>query len=95
LAAPQHDVDPAWYQDTGANTHITSDLANLTLGAEEYTGPDKVQVGSSQGLPIHHIGSSLFPSLHNFRLPHILHVPKIKKKNLFLLINLLEIIVFL
>jgi hypothetical protein len=42
LAAPQHDVDPAWYQDTGANTHITSDLANLTLGAEEYTGPNKV-----------------------------------------------------
>jgi len=33
-------------------------------------------------LPIHHIGSSLFPSLHNFRLPHILHVPKIQKKNL-------------
>lgn len=80
LAAPQQSVDPSCYQDTGANTHITSDLANLTLGVEEYTGSDKVQVGNNQGLPIHHIGSSSFPSPNcNFRLPHILHVPEIQK----------------
>jgi hypothetical protein len=84
LAAPQHGVDLACYQVTDANTHITSDLANLTLGAKKYTGPDKVQVGSSQGLPIHHTGSSLFPtSLCNFHLPHILHIPKIQKKSYF------------
>jgi transposase InsO family protein len=79
-ASSQPIADPSWYQDTGANTHITSDLGNLTLGAEEYTGTDTVQVGSGQGLPIHHIGSSIFPSpKQNFSLSNILHVPSIQK----------------
>jgi hypothetical protein len=78
--SPQSVPDPSWYQDTGANTHITSDLGNLTLGAEQYTGTDTAQVDSGQGLPIHHIGSSVFPSSkHNFTLSNILHVPLIQK----------------
>jgi hypothetical protein len=62
MASPQPVSDPSWYQVTSANTHITSDLGNLTLGAEEYTRTRTVQVGGGQGLPIHHIGSSVFPS---------------------------------
>ncbi|GKV49323.1 hypothetical protein SLEP1_g56078 [Rubroshorea leprosula] len=35
--------------DSGANNHVTSDLANLTLHSE-YNGPDKLQIGDGTGL---------------------------------------------
>lgn len=38
-------VDPVMYLDTGANNHITSELGNLHLHAEDYTRHDQVQVG--------------------------------------------------
>lgn len=70
-------TNPAWYPDTGATNHITSDFGNLTLGMKEYRGFDQVHVGNGQGLPIHHIGSSYISSpSYYFVLSNILHVPK-------------------
>ncbi len=42
--------DPSWYPDTGAYVHLTNDLSNLNLNAEEYTGTHQIRVGNGQGL---------------------------------------------
>uniref|UniRef100_A0A2N9J2W9 Retrotransposon Copia-like N-terminal domain-containing protein n=1 Tax=Fagus sylvatica TaxID=28930 RepID=A0A2N9J2W9_FAGSY len=49
LATPTHAPDPNWYSDTGATHHLTSDLANLNVHADEYHGPDQIRVGSGFG----------------------------------------------
>ncbi len=81
VAASSSASDYNWYPDTGATHHITSDLSNLNLQSEEYTGPDQVHVGNGQGLPISNLGSSnLSYPLSSFQLHNVLHVPQIKKK---------------
>jgi hypothetical protein len=70
----------SWYPDTGANVHLTNDLSNLNLNAEEYTGPDQIRVGNGQGLQISHSGRGLLPtSSRNFDLLSLFHVPQIQK----------------
>jgi len=72
--------DFAWCHDTGSTHHITNDLSNLNMCAEEYTGTDQIWVGNGQGLHIQHSGSTCLPSgLHNFYLQSLLHVPHIQK----------------
>lgn len=45
VASPGTSGDLPWYPDIGATNHMTFDLSNLTLQAEEYyTGPDQVRV---------------------------------------------------
>jgi len=81
MASPQALVDQTcWYPDSGASHHITSDLANLNLKAEEYTGSDQLRVGNGIGLSIHHIGNAQLstPTLP-FTLYNVLHVPHITK----------------
>ncbi|KAL9668585.1 hypothetical protein QQ045_006121 [Rhodiola kirilowii] len=66
-----------WVFDTGANTHVTNDLSNLSL-ANEYRGSDSVGgVLGGTGLPIHNIGSSyiIFRNLP-YSLNDVLHCPK-------------------
>jgi hypothetical protein len=79
-SSPMHAyLSTAWYPDSGATNHLTSDLANLNISAADYSGPDHIQIGNGKGLPIHHIGKCrLFSSLH-FDLPNILHVHMITK----------------
>uniref|UniRef100_A0A2N9F0Q4 Reverse transcriptase Ty1/copia-type domain-containing protein n=1 Tax=Fagus sylvatica TaxID=28930 RepID=A0A2N9F0Q4_FAGSY len=43
LATPNYASDPNWYSDSGATHHITSDLANLNVRADEYHGPDQIR----------------------------------------------------
>jgi hypothetical protein len=72
--------DQVWYPDTGATNHMTADLQNLNLSAEDYTSQDQVRVGNGQGLYIHHIGSSILCSSNqDFFLKNILHVPSISQ----------------
>jgi hypothetical protein len=80
LSTPGSTFDSAWYPDSGATHHLTSDLANLNISAADYSGSDCIQIGNGKGLPIHHIGKGcLFsPPLH-FDLSNILHVPMITK----------------
>uniref|UniRef100_A0A2N9IH96 Reverse transcriptase Ty1/copia-type domain-containing protein n=1 Tax=Fagus sylvatica TaxID=28930 RepID=A0A2N9IH96_FAGSY len=42
LATPNYAPDPNWYSDSGATHHLTSDLANLNVHADEYHGPDQI-----------------------------------------------------
>jgi histone deacetylase 1/2 len=69
---------PSWLLDSGATSHITNDIANLSV-ASPYTGEDKVYIGDGKGLPIHNIGiSSLDTSHTSFKLRNVLHVPAMK-----------------
>jgi hypothetical protein len=44
-----------WFPDTGANQHVTPDLATLTA-SKPYLGNDNLHVGDGKGLPISHLG---------------------------------------
>uniref|UniRef100_A0A2N9FJE8 CCHC-type domain-containing protein n=1 Tax=Fagus sylvatica TaxID=28930 RepID=A0A2N9FJE8_FAGSY len=46
LATPQPQYDNNWYSDTGATHHLTSDLSNLNVCADEYTSTEQIRVGS-------------------------------------------------
>lgn len=72
--------DLNWYLDSGATHHLTSDLENLDLRAEPYTGSDHVKIGNGKGLSIHHIGHTHISSPYlPFKLFDVLHVPQISK----------------
>jgi GAG-pre-integrase domain len=69
----------AWYMDSGASTHVTSDLNALT-SYSPYTGSDQLHIGDGKGLEILHIGSGcLQTSSFTLVLSNILHVPSISK----------------
>ena len=44
-----------WFPDTGANQHVTPELATLTA-SEPYLGNDNLYVGDGKGLAISHLG---------------------------------------
>lgn len=72
--------DPAWYSDTGATHHLTSDFANLTTSFD-YQGLDKLHVGNITGLDIKSVGDSFLKTFdQSFRLSNMLHVPSVTKK---------------
>jgi hypothetical protein len=69
-----------WLADSGANTHVTNELNNLTL-QQPFQGRDSVVVGNGAGLAIENTGSSIFqPSQpcfkSDFHFNDILHCPK-------------------
>lgn len=75
-----HDIqDVAWYPDTGASAHMTSDLDKLhTLS--NYMGPNKIIVGDGNALDITHIGSTnVKVGDESLQLDNVLVVPSIKK----------------
>jgi hypothetical protein len=53
------DTDSQWYHDTGSNVHLTNELSNLNLHAEDYTDNVQIRVGNGQGLHISHSGHGL------------------------------------
>jgi hypothetical protein len=80
LSAPSNSSDQNWYLGSEATHHLTSDLANLNIKAEDYLGLDQIRVGNSKGLSIKHIGTTrLSTPSSNFDLLNILHVPQISK----------------
>ena len=81
VAAPPSFVDQNWYPHSRASHHITSDLANLNLKAEEYGGSDQICVGNGTGLSNKHIGTTQISARSfKFQLNNVIHVLKIKKK---------------
>lgn len=83
-ASPNPISNLNWYPDTGATNHVTSDMGNLTIHADEYTGPDQLRVGNGQGLPIEHLETASLSYPHaNFVLNNMLHVPLITKNLLY------------
>jgi len=82
LSAPSSNTYQNWYPDSGATHHLTSDLANLNIKAEDYLGSDQIRIGNGKGLSIKHIGTTrLSTPISHFDLHDILHVPHITKKS--------------
>jgi hypothetical protein len=80
LTVNQPSPDINWYPDTASTHHLTNDLTNLNITADEYTGNEQIRVGNGQGLKILHTGSAFLPSTHkHFSLKSLLHVPVIQK----------------
>jgi len=70
----------AWFLDTGANQHISLDLAGLAA-LEPYLGNDNLHVGDGKGLPISHIDCTKIYTPHrSFTFSNVLHVPAIRKR---------------
>ena len=61
LASSDTVADQAWYMDSGATNHVTTDAQNLSTKVD-YKGKDKLTVGNGYKLPISHIVSSILPS---------------------------------
>jgi hypothetical protein len=80
LASAHSASDSQWYPDTGSNVHLTNELSNLNMHAEDYTSSDHIQVGNGQVLNILHSGHGTLPGpSNNFHLLSLLHVPQIQK----------------
>ncbi|GLT59370.1 hypothetical protein SLA2020_321910 [Shorea laevis] len=56
-----------WLIDLGANSHVTTELANLVLHSK-YTDLDKLLIGDGLGLKITHVGQTTI-STQNISLP--------------------------
>ena len=66
-ASPHAASDLNWYSDSGATHHLTNDLANLNVRAEEYTGSETIRVGNGKSLPVTHWDNPiLYTQLHFF-----------------------------
>ena len=80
LTTPQTAPNLNWYPDSRATHHLTADLANLNVKANEYHGPDQICIGNGLGLTIKHIGSThLSTPTSSFLLNDVLHFPHITK----------------
>lgn len=67
----------SWLTDSGANSHITSDINQLST-AHSYEGEDHLTVGSGQNISITHSCCGILPTPHSsFKLLKLLCVPKI------------------
>jgi hypothetical protein len=65
-----------WYADSGANAHITANVANLTT-LQPYDDLETVQVGNGSCLIIKNTGfSSLHTDHTSFQLNKVFHCPQ-------------------
>jgi len=75
LAASNPLENTTWYPDSGATHHMTSDLANLNMKAEEYVGSDHIRVGNGNTIPITHTLVMLIfphpPSLSHYTMFYV------------------------
>ncbi len=86
LPFPKRATPPLSYLDTSATHHLTFDLNNLNIQSEAYDGIDAIQVENGTCLAIKNTGiSKVFP---NFILHHILHVPKLTKNLLMIIMSI-------
>uniref|UniRef100_A0A2N9F2C9 Reverse transcriptase Ty1/copia-type domain-containing protein n=1 Tax=Fagus sylvatica TaxID=28930 RepID=A0A2N9F2C9_FAGSY len=71
LATPSAPQDPNWYTDSGATHHLTADLGNLNLRADDYNGPDQIRDRVSGKVLLRGLsknGLYIFPTSFNKRL---------------------------
>lgn len=54
---PSYSIDPSWYMDSGASTHVTSELGKLST-QEPYRGHDQVRTANGAGMHISHVGQA-------------------------------------
>jgi hypothetical protein len=63
-----YNVDMAWYSDTGATDHSTSELDKLAM-QEKYIGQEQIHAANGGGMQITHVGhSTLYIPSHDISL---------------------------
>ncbi|KAM0960324.1 hypothetical protein ACFX2C_025377 [Malus domestica] len=68
-----------WITDSGASSHMTADMSNLSL-ASPYPTNETIQTASGAGLSISHIGSStLHTPLKSLQFNSVLCVPRLSQ----------------
>ncbi|PKU60934.1 Retrovirus-related Pol polyprotein from transposon TNT 1-94 [Dendrobium catenatum] len=89
LLATSDSSSTDWYLDSGASSHMTNRLDNLTQSSI-YNGNDQVTVGDGRSVPIAHSGTGLLPTPdRKLRLSNLLHIPSISY-NLLSISNLVK-----
>lgn len=81
LATPDTTSSAAWFPDSGASHHITSDINNLG-SASEYGGSERIHIANGSGIKISHVGTSqvqVSSSSKPLYLNNILCVPSASK----------------
>ncbi|KAJ3704768.1 hypothetical protein LUZ61_008473 [Rhynchospora tenuis] len=79
IAEPTSTPTATWFLDSGATTHVTSDINNLS-SAQPYNGADSVHIGNGMSLSISHKGcSSIGTSIRPIKLNNVLVVAAITK----------------
>jgi hypothetical protein len=75
----RYNIDMAWYSDTRATNHITSELDKLVVH-EKYMGQEQIHVANCGGMQITHVvKSTLFTPSCNLVLINVLYVPSTQK----------------
>jgi hypothetical protein len=83
LSTPLGGFDSNWYPYSNNIHHLTSNVKNLNLKVEDYTGSDHIRIDNGKGLSIYHIGNTQLFSNFQFDMFDDLHVPNISKNMLF------------
>ncbi|PKU69741.1 Retrovirus-related Pol polyprotein from transposon TNT 1-94 [Dendrobium catenatum] len=78
LTAAQSSSTTNWFLDSGATSHLTNSLDNLSV-TNSYQGSDNVTIGDGRSIQIAHSGSGLLHTYsRKFNLAQLLHVPELK-----------------
>ncbi|PKU80445.1 Retrovirus-related Pol polyprotein from transposon TNT 1-94 [Dendrobium catenatum] len=78
LLASSDPTEAAWFLDSGASTHLTNSLDNLSL-SKPYNGSDNVTIGDGTTVGITHAGAGILPTpSRKLKLSQILHTPNLK-----------------
>lgn len=88
MATNEH-PNRVWYLNSGATSHLTNDINNLTLGDPvTYKATDNISIGDGNTLPIAHTCVGLLPTpSYKLHLPQLLHIPTLSH-NLILIYHL-------
>lgn len=73
-------IDPTYYVDMGASSHITNDPGNL-INLVPYKGHDKIMVGDGSDLHISQVGDCM--TYKNIKLKEVLIVPEANRNLIF------------
>ncbi|PKU80692.1 Retrovirus-related Pol polyprotein from transposon TNT 1-94 [Dendrobium catenatum] len=78
LVAGQSPSYTDWFLDSGATSHMTNSLENLSIAAP-YTGTDNITIGDGSSVSIENSGKGLLPTpSRKILLSQILHSPSLK-----------------
>ncbi|KAI0507536.1 hypothetical protein KFK09_013662 [Dendrobium nobile] len=78
LAAGSSQASNDWFLDSGASSHMTHSLENMSISAP-YRGSDNITIGDGSSVSIENSGKGLLPTpSRKIFLSHILHSPALK-----------------
>ncbi|PKU85167.1 Retrovirus-related Pol polyprotein from transposon TNT 1-94 [Dendrobium catenatum] len=78
LAAASETSNNCWYLDSGATSHLTNSLDNMTISSP-YQGSDRVIIGDGRPVNIANSGAGLLPTPdRKLKLSQILHAPSLR-----------------